>query len=301
VSVIRRLAFALSAVAVLTAGCASPGAPVTSSPPTGRPSSPSPSTANRPSPFASLFRYLGHRQGVITAALYNARTKRIWVYQPLSMQYTASIVKVQIMGTALWEAQAKGGPLPPAEAALMVPMIEQSDNASATKLLTDVGGPAAVLRFDRAAGLTSTAPHAALPAIPGTPGWPAWGLTTTTARDQVVLLTRFAYPNRLLTDANRRYGLSLMEHVESDQSWGVSAGVARSGSTVALKNGWLPFYATLPLAKAGGYQIDSIGWVRGHGRDYLLAVLTRDNPSMQYGIATIDAISRRIYAELRAG
>ncbi len=98
--------------------------------------------------------------------------------------------------------------------------------------------------------------------------------------------TSSAYVSWLLTDANRRYGLSLMEHVESGQAWGVSAGVA-PGNTVALKNGWLPFYATLPLAKAGGYQIDSIGWVRGHGRDYLLAVLTRDNPSMQYGIAMI--------------
>jgi beta-lactamase class A len=299
--VIRRLLFALSAVAVVTVvGCASPAAPVTSVPPTGRPSSPSPSTVDKQSPFASLFRYLGHRQGVITAALYDARTKRIWAYNPRSLQYTASIVKVQIMGTALWEAQAKGGPPPPAEAALMVPMIEHSDNTSATTLLTDVGGPAAVLRFDRAAGLTSTAPHAALPAIPGTPGWPAWGLTTTTARDQVVLLSRFAYRNRLLTGANRRYGLSLMEHVEAGQNWGVSAGVA-PGATVALKNGWLPFFATLPLAAAGGYQIDSVGWVRGHGRDYLLAVLTRDNPTMQYGIDTIQAISARIYAELRAG
>lgn len=234
---------------------------------------------------------------MITAALYDGRAKRLWVYNESAKQYTASIVKVQIMGTALWEAQTKGGPLPPAQAALMVPMIEQSDNTSATRLLADVGGPSAVLRFDQAAGLTGTSPHAAYPAIPGTPGWPAWGLTTTTARDQVVLLKRFAFPNRLLTDANRHYGLSLMQHVESDQGWGVSAGVA-PGTTVALKNGWLPFYDTLPLAKAGGFQIDSIGWVSGHGRDYLLAVLTRDNPSMQYGIDTIEAISRRIYAAL---
>ena len=301
-SVIRRLTFAVSAVAVLTAGCASPAAPVTSVPPTGRSSVPIPglSLANWPPPFPSLYRYLSRRLGVITAALYDARTKQIWVYHPRSVQYTASIVKVQIMGTALWEAQAAGVQLPPAEAALMVPMIEKSDNTSATTLLTLVGGPRAVLRFDRAAGMTSTAPHAAYPAIrgTGTPGWPAWGLTTTTARDQVVLLSRFAYPNRVLTDANRRYGLSLMEHVESGQAWGVSAGVALPGSTIALKNGWLPFFATLPLAHAGGVQIDSIGWVRGHGRDYLLAVLTRDNPTRGYGIDTIQAISRRIYAEL---
>ncbi len=81
-----------------------------------------------------------------------------------------------------------------------------------------------------------------------------------------------------------------MEHVESGQDWGVSGGVAQ-GTTVALKNGWLP------LAGAG-WQVNSIGWISGHGRDYVVAVLSDRNPSDAYGIDTIEAISRRIFAEL---
>ena len=106
--------------------------------------------------------------------------------------------------------------------------------------------------------------------IPGT-SLPGWGLTKTTALDEVRLVKRFAYPDSLLADAGRRYGLDLMEHVENDQYWGVSAGVAQ-GTTVALKNGWLP------LAGAG-WQVNSIGWISGHGRDYVLAVLSDRNPS----------------------
>jgi hypothetical protein len=84
-----------------------------------------------------------------------------------------------------------------------------------------------------------------------------------------------------------------MEHVENDQDWGVSAGLAQ-GTTVALKNGWLP------LAGAG-WQVNSIGWISGHGRDYVLAVLSAHNPSYAYGIDTIGAISRRIFSELGQG
>ena len=240
-----------------------------------------------PSPFLALNGYLRHRAGHITAAIYDARTGSIWVYHPGQVQYTASIVKVEIMGTALWQAQRASQGLPSAEAALMPSMIENSDNDSATQMLADVGGPQAVAQFDQAAGLTDTTPST-LALIPGTP-WPGWGLTTTTALDEVRLIYRFAYPNTVLTDASRSYGLNLMEHIEADQDWGISGGVP-ADATVALKNGWLPLTA--------GWQINSIGWVSGGGRDYVLAVLTADNPTEAYGIDTIEAIAQAVYGDL---
>lgn len=289
-------------LASLIAGCsifASPPAP------TADPSKPAPSaTATSPqgtsqprpvSPFASLSSYLASRAGQITAAVYDRRTRHTWVFHRGVRQDTASIVKVEIMGTALWEAE-HGRPLSAAERALMIPMIEHSDNNAATELLADVGGPRAVQRFDRRAGLYDTTPSR-LRYIPGTT-LPGWGLTKTTAFDEVRLVSRFAYPNSMLTTANRRYGLNLMENVESDQAWGVSGGSygVLSGATVALKNGWLPHQ----LATNSDWQINSIGWISGHGRDYVLAVLTDHNPSMPYGIDTIDMIARSIYAELGA-
>jgi beta-lactamase class A len=226
---------------------------------------------------------------VVTAALYDARTGHTWVLNPRSVQYTASIVKVEIMGTALQEAAAAGQQLPESEAALMRPMIENSDNDAATALLSDVGGPSAVARFDRSVGMRHTTPST-LAFIPGT-SLPGWGLTTTTALDEVSLVSDFAYPNPVLDGASRRYGLSLMKHVESDQSWGVSAGVG-AGATVALKNGWLP-------VQTAKWQVDSIGWISGHGRNYVLAVLTAGSPTEEYGISTIEALARDVYRAQR--
>ena len=64
--------------------------------------------------------------------------------------------------------------------------------------------------------------------------------------------------------------------------------------TVALKNGWLP------LNDAGtDWQVNSVGWVSGLGRDYLIAVLSTGNPTEQYGIDTIDQLSGAVWRELR--
>ncbi|MGO8982570.1 MAG: serine hydrolase [Streptosporangiaceae bacterium] len=258
----------------------------TASPPA--PSARPPAVAALTSPLASLSGYLADRSGRVTAALYDEVTGTTWTLHPGMLQDTASIVKVQIMATALSEAQAAGGHLPAAEAMLMPSMIENSDNQSATTLLADVGGAGALARFDRSVGMDHTTPSA-LALIPGT-SWPGWGLTTTTARDEVTLVSQFAYPGPALSGAARDYGLSLMEHVETDQAWGVSAG-APAGSTIALKNGWLPLGPS-------DWQINSIGWIDGHGRNYVLAVLTDGNPTQAYGIATIEHIARAVFAGL---
>jgi hypothetical protein len=294
--------FQLAAACVLSAviaGCTIISAPTSPDPsknPTAPPSrkttkpkqSTSPVAAHKISPFANLSNYLAGRQGKITAAVYDKRTGRTWMFHPGVRQDTASIVKVEIMGTALWNAQHAGTSLSSADQALIRPMIENSDNDAATAMLANVGGPSAVARFDHAAGLTGTTPSTKK-YIPGTT-LPGWGLTTTTALDEVKLIRKFAYPNPLLTSEHRRYGLSLMENVESDQSWGISGGVA-AGATIAVKNGWLPLAGQ-------GWQINSIGWVHGHGRDYVLAVLTSHNPSEPYGIETIEAIARSVYRQL---
>ncbi len=175
------------------------------------------------SPFVSLSNYLAGLQGTITAAVYDKRTGKTWVFHPGISEDTASIVKVEIMGTAMWNAEKAGTPLSASYKALIQPMIEISDNDAATQMYANVGGAPGVLRFDRAAGLTQTAPSSQQ-YIPGTT-LPGWGLTTTTARDEVTLVSKFAYQNRLLSPGNRSYGLRLMRHIEAGQDWGVSGGV----------------------------------------------------------------------------
>jgi Beta-lactamase enzyme family len=294
---------AIAILALVVAGCASPATPVHD--PTSGSDGAGPTATGRPhstpaahrkggSPFASLAGYLAHREGTVTAAVYDKRTGRFWVWNGRVREDTASIVKVEIMGTALREAESAGTPLPPAEQALIPTMIENSDNDAATTMLAKVGGPSAVMRFDRLAGLTQTT-VSTLALIPGT-ALPGWGLTKTTALDEVRLVSRFAYPNAILSSASRNYGLNLMEHVEADQAWGVSGGVP-AGVTVALKNGWLPHN----LAANSDWQVNSIGWITGDGRDYVLAVLTNHSPSQAYGEETIGAIATRMFAELGPG
>ena len=290
---IGRLWFAVSAVLTLTiAGCANSAAIRSrQDPPSNRPkTTPQPSTTTtetETSPFAALTTYLAGRTGQVTAAVFDATTDHTWTLNPGVVQDTASIVKVEIMGAALQEAEARAQPLPESEASLMPSMIENSDNESATTLLSDVGGSAGLAQFDQSIGMTQTTPSS-LALIPGTT-LPGWGLTTTSALDEVTLMSKFAFANSTLSTASRSYGLGLMEQVEADQDWGVSAGVA-TGTTVALKNGWLPLSST-------DWQVNSIGWVDGSGRNYVLAVLTTGSPDETYGIDTIETIATSIFSQ----
>src|ERR1700728_1006644 len=203
--------------------------------------------------------YLAGTSEDVTAAVYDEVTGYTSLYRPGVAQDTASIMKADILATLLAQSQVHAQSLSPADQLLSQNMIEESDNDDAQDLWDEEGGAPAVNAFDAAAGLTQTQPDAA--------GY--WGLSTTTAADQVQLLRTVAYPNALLTPASQAYELNLMENLESDQAWGVSAGVG-AGSTVALKNGWLPL-------DSGGWQVNSIGYVDGLGRDYVIAVLTHDD------------------------
>src|SRR4029453_4156740 len=109
--------------------------------------------------------------------------------------------------------------------------------------------------------------------------------------DNVRLLRAFAFPTATLTPRHRAYGLSLMEQVVREQRWGVSAGVAPN-AVAPLKNGWLP------LADPAHWRVNSIGWIKGECRNYVVAVLTDHNPSMQYGIDTIQQLSRMLWNRL---
>ena len=258
-------------------------------PPTSTSTSTTTNTAAGNDPLgASAESYVGSREGTITAAAYDIDTGQTWTLGGDTPQDEASIVKVNILETLLADSGGQG--LSVSEQPLAQTMIEESDNDAATNLWDDAGGTSGLGSFDATAGLTSTTPSACVE-CPGFP-WPGWGLTTTTPVDQITLLRLLAQPNKLLTDPERQYALNLMENVTSSEQWGVDGGVP-SDVTVALKNGWLP----LNTADTD-WQINSIGWVDGAGRDYLLAVLVTGNPSEQYGIDTVDALSGMVFSAL---
>jgi beta-lactamase class A len=194
--------------------------------------------------------------------------------------HSASVVKVIILCALLRELQLSHQRMAAAQATLAQEMITESDNDAATALWDDVG-MAGLNSFLTAAAMSRT--HL------GQDGY--WGLTEVNAQDELLLLRLLMTTNPVLDQASRSYALGLMANVIPGQRWGVSAD-APADVTVHLKNGWLPD----PVL----WVINSIGDFTGPGGDYSVAILTRDNPTMPYGVHTVETIARVINRGLAA-
>jgi hypothetical protein len=217
--------------------------------------------------------YVALRTGTLVAAVSDVSTGQTWSLGPQHPQAEASIVKLDILETLYAQQDSGTRGLPAADQPLAQQMMEYSDNSAATSLWNAVGGPAKIQSFNKAAGLTHTSPSSCV-ACAGF-AWPGWGLSTTTPADQLALLRQLVKP------------------VAPSQRWGVTGGVPPQ-ATVAVKDGWLPLDAANT-----DWQINSIGWVSGSGRDYLMAVLTTGNPTEQYGIDTINGLSAIVWGRMR--
>jgi beta-lactamase class A len=243
-------------------------------------------------PFGETARsYVATRSGTVQAAAYDETTGQTWTLGPDTPQDEASIIKVDILETLLAQHRPRGTALSASDLALAEEMIEDSDNDAATSLWNEVGGPQGIGTYNASLGLTSTTPSNCVTCAGF--AWPGWGLSTTTAADQIALLRELVQPNAHLTETQRMLALTLMERVTPLQRWGVTTGVPLQ-ATVALKNGWLPL-----TSEANDWQINSIGWISGRGRNYLIAVLTTGDPTEQYGIDTIDELSAIVWRQMR--
>jgi beta-lactamase class A len=249
-----------------------------------------PTSTTNPDEVTGLFStamiedYLQAQHSDINAAVYDLHTGQLSLYRPGALEYTASIVKVDILATLLRQADQAGTALSAEDKDLATTMIENSDDDAATQLWDDIGQQTGLAGFDSLLPIPAT--------FPGTDGH--WGGTTTSGADQVRLLRELVQPSRLLNQSAQSYELGLMENVESNQAWGVSAGIP-AGVTVALKDGWLS------LEDNGDWQVNSIGWVDGDGRDYLISVLTKNNDTEGAGIATIEGLSPLVWSALTPG
>ncbi len=210
--------------------------------------------------------------GHVAVAVDDLSTGAIAGYGGTGTFVTASIVKVDILATLLYQSQQAGQELTAAEQALATTMIENSDNDAASDLYDAAGGAAGIDEANSAFGLTETSV--------GTDGY--WGLTTTTADDQIRLLRLVFTRPSVLSGASQDYIEDLMSQVEADQQWGVPA-AADPGTRFMVKNGWLP-NPTL-------WEINSIGEITRDGQRMLIAVLSDDNASEDSGISTVQAVA----------
>ncbi|MEO3827797.1 serine hydrolase [Actinomadura sp. B10D3] len=226
-----------------------------------------------------LGRYLAERPGTLSVSARDLTTGLSYTYGKSLRTATASIVKVDIVIALLLKAQREKRTLTSSEKALAERAIKVSDNAAASALWRSIGGADGLASANRKLGLRDTEPG------PGT----AWGSTTTSAADQVRLLTALTSDESSLRSANRRYVRRLMGDVTPEQAWGVSA----AGSSAELKNGWLP-----RERHGGRWTVNSIGIVRDAGRTLLLAVISERGTTMRDGIETIEHVCETVAASL---
>jgi len=183
--------------------------------------------------------------------------------------HSASVVKSMLLVAYLRMLAEQHRPLAQSGRALLYPMIHSSDNEAASAVLAIVGESA----LDRVAGEAHMSDYE--------PGGAFWGFTEVSAAD----LARFFY--HLDAIVPRRfdgYARWLLSTIEPAESWGIPA-VARPELQVFFKGGWLPEVEGL---------VNQVARLERPGIVFAMSVLSKDDPSMEYGEQTIEGVTSRL-------
>lgn len=234
------------------------------------------------SPDAQAF--LEGRSGKWGVAVVVPSQKTIYTYNGDELSPMASVAKVAIMLTTMDRAISEGRDLTDRELRLLRPMITQSDNDAADILWSDLGGGSAVEAYLRSIGITDIVPNQS----------DAWGASRASAKAVALLLADVAFGD-ILDQPMRDLAMELLSDVIPSQRWGVTAGTASeppAGTVIGVKDGWYP-------AKYA-WWVNSTGMlIPADGRPpYTIAVLSRGQPSMEYGIATIEGVAQPVHDAL---
>ncbi|HSK16511.1 MAG TPA: serine hydrolase [Gaiellaceae bacterium] len=216
---------------------------------------------------AKATRYAEDRAGVESFALVDERGK-IHAYRGWKRAPSASLLKAMLLVAYLNRSSVKGRALTDADRGLLRPMIRWSDNATATQVLGIVG-ESGLNRVARRADML----HFRLRS--------PWGLSTTSARDQARFFWRI---DRLVPARHRPYALRLLNRIVPAQRWGIPL-VKPRRFTIYFKGGW---------GSGTGWVTHQSALLRRGERRISVSVLTRWNPSHDYGTRTIQGIAGRL-------
>jgi beta-lactamase class A len=196
---------------------------------------------------------------------------------------TASIVKINILAALLLREQMRSRSLGASSRRLAEAMITASDNDATSMLWQEIGGQRGLAAANKTLGLHETRPNS------------HWGLTTTTAADQIRLLSALTASNGPLNAQNRRFILGLMGKVNPDQRWGVTAAAGSDNIKSYVKNGWVTV-----TDDSNRWLINSIGRIIEPDHDWLISVLSDHHVSQREGIRVVGNAARYTLHELRA-
>ncbi len=110
-----------------------------------------------------------------------------------------------------------------------------------------------------------------------------WTQAQFSARDQAKFFWRL---EELTPRRFRDYATKLLRTIVPRQSWGIPSVGRPRGFSVFFKGGW--------RGTVLGRLVHQASYIRYRGTGFSLSVLTDGNPSMRYGIRTIEGVARRI-------
>jgi hypothetical protein len=171
------------------------------------------------------------------------------------------------------------------ELSMMWPMITQSNNDTTDALWSDLGGGPGVAACLEGLGAGGITPY----------NGPYWGTSTASARGIATLMARIAYGD-VVNAEHRTAALTMLVSVVPGQRWGVPAGADSSAEEiVGVKDGWYP--------DDDGWRVNSVGFIAplaGGEAPYAIAVMTNEQSTQEYGIATIEGLAEPVWNDLRA-
>src|SRR3954465_1974856 len=183
---------------------------------------------------------------------------------------SASVIKAMILVAYLRKVDAAHRRPGSSDRAVLHPMIHVSDNHAATVAQSRVGN-ARIHTVARKAGMTDFS----LSGI--------WASAHFSAADQAKF---FFKQDSLIPKQFRRYARSLLSHISGAQSWGIPHVARADGWHVFFKGGW--------RGTGRGQLVHQIARLEQGHTKFAMAVMTDGDPSMGYGITTIQGVTAKL-------
>jgi hypothetical protein len=220
-----------------------------------------------PAAVARAARFLSHRSGRTAFAVVDSEGRLSGVHEHWTF-VSASVVKAMLLVAYLRRLDAHGQRrIDPSSASFLYPMIHVSDNSAATQTWSIVGD-SGLYSVAHAAGMTDFS-------IVG-----IWANAQISAADQA----RFFFEmDSLVPREFVGYARFLLSTIADYESWGIPAIARPRGYRTFFKGGW--------RGTGLGQLVHQVGRLEGHGRRFSIAVMTDGDPSMGYGISTIQGVT----------
>ncbi len=216
--------------------------------------------------------FLNRRAGRTAFAVVDSEG-RLWGESLHRTFVSASVVKAMLLVGYLRMLDARGRHhVDAASNAFLYPMINVSDNTAATHTWSILGN-AGLYAVARAAGMSDYSVST------------DWASSQISAADQARFF--FAMP-ALIPREFVGYANALLSGIAAYESWGIPAIARPRGYAVFFKGGW--------RGTALGQLVHQAARLQGHGRTLAIAVMTDGDPSMGYGIDTIQGVTGALLA-----